>query len=125
MNTCCPVGTTHETVTPSYIEFYKKTEEGDWEYWSPAYNRWEESDNGDTYHHMMLKPINKVLKIKKIGANGECIKTEMMLSDYITHHNDFREACVIARDRDGDGEGYWQHQIDTLDKLAEDYPRNI
>lgn len=40
--------------------------------------------------------------------------------DYRTHHSDFREACVIAKNNaiaECDV-SYWQHQIDVLDKLA-------
>ncbi len=62
------------------------------------------------------------------GANGECVKTEFHESDYITHHNDFVNACIIARDQAlsawGDNHpdvSYWQKQIDTLRQLKKDY----
>ncbi|AAQ96569.1 hypothetical protein [Vibrio phage VP16C] len=60
----------------------------------------------------------------KLGANGENVETEFLKSDYLTHHDDFVRACEIARDA-SDGEGgelYWQRQINTLARLAEDYP---
>lgn len=59
----------------------------------------------------------------KKGANNECVQTQFLKSDYITHHGDFREACVIAKSG-AENEGnaaYWDKQIRTLDRLAEDY----
>lgn len=40
-------------------------------------------------------------------------------NDYITHHGDWKKACEIAKRyaHHGDDKDYWQHQIDTLDKL--------
>ena len=63
----------------------------------------------------------------KLGANGERTDTEFRLSDYITHHGDFVDACKIARDA-ADNEGnkaYWQRQINTLERLAKDYPYDM
>jgi hypothetical protein len=67
-------------------------------------------------NRLTVVPANK-------GANGENTMTEFMQSDYITHHHDFRAACKIARDHEKPSiEGsYWQHQIDTLDRLYINY----
>lgn len=60
------------------------------------------------------------------GANNECTKTEFNKSDYITHHDDFVNACEIAMNK-ASSEGiwsdvsYWQKQIDTLARLKKDY----
>lgn len=74
---------------------------------------------------MSLQPKSEIKK----GANGEDVQTEFLKSDYVTHHNDWLEACTAMRDQAGmyDWEEadahrtYWQKQIDTLNRLAEDY----
>lgn len=45
--------------------------------------------------------------------------------DYVTHHNDWRSACVLAKTvakDDPANQAYWQHQIDTLDRIAAPTP---
>lgn len=64
--------------------------------------------------------------MSKLGANGECVETEFNKSDYITHHNDFVNACEIAMDqasKEGrwDDVSYWGKQIRTLERLKNDY----
>lgn len=40
-------------------------------------------------------------------------------SDYTTHHNDWENACEIARKSadNEDDSSYWQHQLNTLARL--------
>ena len=53
---------------------------------------------------------------------GKTKDTTMDHNDYLTHHDDFRKACQIAYDaatNEAD-KSYWQHQIDTLDRLRDE-----
>lgn len=47
------------------------------------------------------------------------------MSDYITHHHDWRKACEIAKNysEHPNDKDYWQHQIDTLDNLKKERER--
>lgn len=58
------------------------------------------------------------------GANGECTLTGFNKSDYVTHHGDWEQACRIAMQcaTSEDDRTYWQRQLNTLDRLAKDYP---
>jgi len=49
--------------------------------------------------------------------------TESIYADYRSHHHDFLSACGIAKEnaKDDVDASYWQHQIDTLNKLAEQF----
>lgn len=61
--------------------------------------------------------------MNKVGANGECTKTEFGKSDYITHHGDFVKAVkgMIAYSKYEGDCSYWKKQLDTLTRLKEDY----
>ena len=54
-------------------------------------------------------------------------KPDAVHDDYISHHNDWRTACAIARDAACEPENvsYWQHQIDTLDRIKAAPPPSI
>ncbi len=47
--------------------------------------------------------------------------------DYRTHHHDWLKACKIAKDaaKTDDDISYWQHQIDTLNKIDKECSREV
>jgi len=78
-------------------------------------NRWE---NSRAKYVASEKFANKNMTAGvKQSREGVCMPEEF--EDYITHHGDFRRACEIAMENADDevDKSYWQHQINTLDKL--------
>lgn len=100
----------------------------------PAHDDAPESDvDWQSVANSAIDDISAVLKLLKVSDEdyprpitevvGEHIArfkqtddSEMLPSDLRTHMGDFREAICQAM-ASGDPEGYWQHQLDTLDRL--------
>lgn len=58
-----------------------------------------------------------IKKAARLYAQGQTVQPVDL--DYITHHHDFKAACslALANAFTEDDKSYWQHQIDTLDRI--------
>lgn len=75
------------------------------------------------YSYMARSGVGMWVRLSDVEAIFDSQDWKVVPTDLLTHLGDWENACKIARDNapppreDEDDRGYWQHQLDTIDKI--------